>query len=120
MKWLWLTLALGMLFLLTWATNTSHAQTHHHEGQTEEVDRFYSTWMQPDDRAKSCCHKVDCAPAEAKTVDGQWYARQVGSWKWLPVPPSKIEHDRDNPDGRNHLCASIVGSVYCFILGSGT
>ncbi len=107
------TLMLGM-------RGTFGEELHHHEGLSIDVDKFYSTWMQPDDQTKSCCHKLDCAPAEAKFIDGQWYARQVGTWRWLPIPPQKIEHNRDNPDGRNHLCASISDTVYCFILGSGT
>jgi hypothetical protein len=38
------------------------------------------------------------------------------------VPPQKIERNRDNPDGRNHVCMpppshSQAGSVFCFSLG---
>ncbi len=107
-------------FTLMLGFRGSFGQTHHHAGESADVDRFYSTWMMPDDQTKSCCHRLDCAPAEAKMMDGAWYARQVGAWKWNYIPPEKIEHNRDNPDGRNHLCASSGGSVYCFILGSGT
>jgi hypothetical protein len=36
-----------------------------------------------------------------------------------------VERNRDNPDGRNHLCApppalSPLDSVYCFALGGAT
>lgn len=52
-------------------------------------------------------------------VNGQWYARKVGMLQWLAVPVTKVELKRDNPDGRNHLCA-IGETVLCFIAGGGT
>jgi hypothetical protein len=42
------------------------------------------------------------------------------------IPAEKIEHERDNPDGRNHVCAPPANhtydgeEVYCFTLGGGT
>ena len=42
------------------------------------------------------------------------------------IPAKKIEHKRDNPDGRNHICAPPANhtddgdEVYCFTLGGGT
>ena len=38
--------------------------------------------------------------------------------KWLPVPPSRIETERDSPDGRNHACFQQPGmsdTVFCFL-----
>jgi hypothetical protein len=42
------------------------------------------------------------------------------------IPAKKIERSRDNPDGRNHLCAPPANHTYdgeevcCFALGGGT
>jgi hypothetical protein len=43
------------------------------------------------------------------------------------IPAKKTEHNRDNPDGRNRLCAPPTSEtyggeeeVYCFALGDGT
>lgn len=93
-----------------------------------EVGRFYDTWMMPSNRNVSCCHKQDCAAAEAYQKDGYWYARKIGEKEYTRVPKDHEEHDRDSPDGRNHLCArpnsnTFLGgntTVFCFIEGNGT
>lgn len=114
---------------LVWFILTSaHAQDiHHHEGQSAAVDRFYSTWMMPDRPAASCCNKTDCYPTEIEYRGSQLYARRREDGQMIPVPASKIERNRDNPDGRNHICApppTATGyppmTVFCFSLGSGT
>lgn len=98
-----------------------------HPAQDMEIHRkFYSNWMMPDNRAVSCCHDEDCFPAQAKRVDGQWYARKTDDEEWIPIPASKVEQDRDTPDGRSHLCGrkyNVFASgfvVFCFIAGSGS
>lgn len=100
-------------------TGPGMAADHNHPPQDEAIhEQFYSNWYRPDNPAISCCNKQDCAPAEARRVNGQWQARHVGSATWLPIPDAKIELNRDSPDGRNHLC-EIGGMVFCFIVGSG-
>lgn len=95
------------------------AADHNHPAEHAEIhDQFYSSWMRPDQPNVSCCSKMDCAPAEARVVNGKWQARKVGEANWTPIPESKIETRRDSPDGRNHLC-SMNGLVFCFIAGSG-
>jgi hypothetical protein len=95
------------------------AQVHHHPPADAEIhDKFYSTWERPDQPGVSCCNKQDCAPAEARMVNGQWQARHIGQATWLPIPESKIERRRDSPDGRNHLCEAY-GMVFCFLAGAG-
>ena len=41
----------------------------------------------------------------------------------MVIPASKFESERDNPYGRNHICARMVGGdvwlVFCAILGHG-
>lgn len=99
------------------------AQARHHPKEDEDVHtQFYSTWMRPDMPTVSCCNKLDCAPAESRMVNGEWQARRKGDKSWLKVPASKIELNRDSPDGRSHLCAQWgqVEIVFCFIAGSGT
>lgn len=94
---------------------------HTHEGPTGQ---FYKSWMMPDNRKVSCCHDQDCKPAEAKFENGRWIARHAGEGgAFTPVPQSKIEQERDSPDGRNHLCARRDGfggiTIFCFLPAPG-
>jgi len=86
--------------------------------------------MMPDNRTVPCCNNQDCSPAESRVEDGNWVARKVGSdGSWTVVPPAKVEHDRESPDGRSHLCSRRIDwpwtlklgfgdSVFCFIPGT--
>jgi hypothetical protein len=100
-------------------------EIHHHEGATAVVDRFYSTWFKPDKPTESCCNKVDFYPTQVKFEHGQWHALRREDQAWLPIPPEKIEQNRDSPDGRSHVCAPSPKSsyppltVFCFVLGVG-
>lgn len=56
-------------------------------------------------------------------VDGNAGRREDGNS--ILILSQKVERNRDNPDGRNHLCApppalSPADTVYCFALGSAT
>src|SRR5258705_9687636 len=99
----------GILIL---AVSSAIAQEHHHPPQDQTIhERFYSTWMMPDNRNISCCHNVDCSPAETRLENGHWIARKVGDeGDWITVPPQKVEHDRESPDGRSHLCSRLTGT----------
>jgi hypothetical protein len=89
-------------------------------------EKFYSTWRMPDNPALSCCNNADCYPTDIKYVDGSVYAKRREDGKYILIPPQKVERSRDNPDGRNHLCApppSLSNSsdtVYCFAMGGAT
>lgn len=104
----------------------SGQELHHHEGMSAEVDKFYSYWLQPNKglpRHFGCCNRIDCYPTEAKLDDtGHWWFLHRESMRWLPVPDDKVEHlqldPKESPDGRNHVCASKLGNVYCFVVGS--
>lgn len=101
---------------------------HHHPPQDAEVhEKFYSTWMRPDNPNVSCCDKKDCYPTAARHRNGRWEAQRREDGKWLIVPEQKIERIRDNPDGRAHLCAPPPegesyheNGVICFSIGAGT
>ncbi len=101
-------------------------QDHRHPPQDEPLhERFYSTWYMPDEPHKSCCNKADCYPTEIKIVAGKIFAQRREDGKWLAIPDRKVERNRDNPDGRNHLCAAPPitvndDRVFCFALGGGT
>ena len=89
-------------------------------------EKFYSTWFMPDRPSTSCCNKADCYPTEVKFQNGQWFAQRREDGKFIPVPWSKVERNRDNPDGRNHVCMpppSAISypsnTVFCFALGGG-
>jgi hypothetical protein len=79
----------------------------------------------PDNPAKSCCNQADCYPTEIKYVGSSIYARRREDGKYILIPPWKVERNRDNPDGRNHLCAPPPNgyhpddTVFCFSLGGG-
>ena len=98
----------------------------HHPVQDQRLhERFYSTWHMPDNPSLSCCNDADCYPTDIKYVDGKIYARRREDGKYILIPPQKVERNRDNPDGRNHLCApppngSNSDTVFCFSLGGAT
>jgi hypothetical protein len=107
---------------------TVNAQEHrtHPVADLPLHEKFYSTWYMPDQPSKSCCNKVDCYPIEVRVQGDIIFARRREDGKWLRIPSQKVERNRDNPDGRNHLCAPPPttnhppDTVFCFTLGSGT
>ena len=110
------------------AAGTAIAQQHHHPSHDQAIhERFYSTWMMPDNRKLPCCNDKDCAPAESKLENGHWVARKIDDDYWIDIPPEAVEHERVSPDGRSHLCSEtymvrlfgLVDKVYCFIPGAG-
>jgi hypothetical protein len=105
----------------------SQTGLHRHPPQDQPLhEKFYSTWRMPDNPSASCCNDADCYPAEIKYVDGNIYAKRREDGKYIPIPPEKVERNRDNPDGRNHLCAPPPNAfhssdtVFCFALGGAT
>ena len=98
----------------------------HHPSQDEVLhEKFYSAWHRPDNPTLSCCNNSDCYSTEIQYVDGKLYARRREDGKYILIPSQKIERNRDNPDGRNHLCApppalSPTDTLYCFALGGAT
>jgi hypothetical protein len=114
-------LAIGSVALAAWAFAD---EPHKHRSQDLDIHhKFYKTWMMPDNRAVSCCHDQDCAPAQSKLVNGTWYARHSDDEEWAEVPTRKIETERDSPDGRSHLCKQsyLAGTyVYCFLPANGS
>ena len=111
------------------------ASHEHGQGQVERRhppqdmplhEKFYSTWHMPDNPALSCCNDADCYPTDIKYVDGNIYAKRREDGKYILIPPQKVERSRENPDGRNHLCAPPPGlssssdKVYCFTLGGAS
>jgi hypothetical protein len=109
------------------ASSTALAEERHHPAEHMELhERFYSTWYMPDEPSRSCCNKADCYPTQVKFREGQWWAMRREDGKFIPIPWKKVEVNRNNPDGRNHLCApppsphQPPNAVYCFALGGGT
>jgi hypothetical protein len=98
---------------------------HHPAADVPLHEKFYSSWYMPDNPKKSCCNKADCYPTEITYRDGEVFAKRREDGKWLRIPAVKIETRRDNPDGRNHLCAPPPNAsyppdtVFCFALGAG-
>jgi len=118
--------ALSLLFASPgFAQQEDQTQHRHHPPQDMPLhEKFYSTWFMPDHPNRSCCNKADCYPTEIIYRDGDLYALRREDKKWLKIPLAKVERNRDNPDGRNHLCApppntSQGDAVFCFALGTG-
>jgi hypothetical protein len=126
----------ALMVLAVLSTSPAIAQTNHppsqgygatsHPPQDQAIhERFYQSWMMPDNPVVSCCSLRDCAPAETYWLNGHWMARKVGdTGSFTPIPPQKVEQGRDTPDGRSHLCGSRGlpsgdFTVYCFIAGAG-
>lgn len=108
------------------AQDLSGAHRHHPAADMPLHEQFYKGWYMPDNPQRSCCNAADCYPTEIRYVGASLFARRREDGKWLPVPASKVERHRDNPDGRNHLCAPPPNAsyppdtVFCFALGGGT
>jgi hypothetical protein len=110
------------------AASHEHGQVERHHPPQDMVlhEKFYSTWRMPDNPTMSCCNNADCYPTDIKYLDGNIYARRREDGKYILIPPQKVEHNRDNPDGQNHLCAPPPGlsnssdTVFCFALGGAT
>lgn len=90
-------------------------------------EKFYSNWFMPDQPNKSCCNKADCYPTQVLFHDNHWYAQRREDGMWLFIPDNKVERNRDNPDGRSHVCAPpplnfgfSPFTVFCFSLGGAT
>jgi hypothetical protein len=119
----WLVLA-AISIVLLFAASLYPLLAHDHPPEDAGIHtKFYNTWEMPDRPGVSCCHDRDCYPTEARKIGDRWEAKRREDGQWLVVPPEKIEVSRDNPDGRNHLCApppSYGARVYCFIVGGGT
>lgn len=108
-------------------SRTIAAEGHAHPAQDVDAhEKFYSTWFMPDNPARSCCNKADCYPTVIKIENGNIFARRREDGKYIYVPRHKVEQHRNNPDGRNHLCAPPPSAtayppdtVFCFALGTG-
>jgi hypothetical protein len=116
------------VLLLALLPSVAWGQEHRHPAADVPMhEKFYSGWFRPDMPTQSCCSNADCYPTEARRTRGQWQAKRREDGKWMDIPASKIEMNRDSPDGRNHLCAPpparehvYPSGVICFIAGGGT
>jgi len=109
----------------------AYGQDHKHPPQDEAIHlKYYRTWTMPDNRKVSCCHDEDCFPAQAKNVNGTWFARKDDTEDWVEIPRNKVDiglpDSRDPPDSRAHLCGrkyTFQGAsnftVFCFTAGAG-
>ena len=117
---------LAIMLLASTSELAQPQQRHHPPADMPLHEKFYSTWYMPDQPTKSCCNKADCYPTEVTYRDGEVFAKRREDGKWLRIPAAKVERNRDNPDGRNHLCAPPptathfpADTVFCFALGTG-
>jgi hypothetical protein len=121
-----LTLAIVVSMLAAcFQLSQARAQDHNHPPADAAIhEKFYSTWMMPDRPDLSCCNRQDCYPTEVRFRDGFWEAKRREDGVYVRVPWEKVEKNRDNPDGRNHVCMPPPNrshqEVFCFALGGGT
>lgn len=116
-----------MLMLSVTPSLAAEQQLHHHEGASGVVDQFYSYWLRPNagkPRTASCCNKLDCYATKAYKVGSHWFFIHRETQKPRIVPDEVVEHlqsdPRESPDGESHVCANVIGTVYCFVAGSMT
>ena len=111
---------LWCIVLVLYDTN-AFGQGHNHPSEDEAIhEKFYSNWYMPDNPARSCCSNYDCYPTEAQYDGRYWWVVSKWTGARLYIPTSKIELNRDNPDGRNHVCVNPHNDeVLCFIVGGG-
>lgn len=116
-------LALILLTVPALAQDVTHRS--HPAADMPLHEKFYQHWYMPDNPQRSCCSATDCYPTTIQYRNGSIYAKRREDGKWLHIPPRKVEQHRDNPDGRNHLCAPPPNAsyppdtVFCFALGTG-
>jgi hypothetical protein len=120
----WIVLFIFALYGIAMLLSARSAKAEHPAEHQAIHERFYSTWQMPDAPHVSCCHEQDCAPAQSRFVNDHWEARWADNDEWVPIPPGKVERDRDTPDGRSHMCGRRSGvrgavTVFCFIRGGG-
>ena len=106
-------------------SGSGHAERHRLPRDQALHEKFDSTWHMPDNPAVSCCSNADCYPTDIKYFDGRLCVRRREDGKFISMPSQKVERNRDNPDGRNHLCAppsvtSPADMVDCFAPGGAT
>ena len=117
-------LGVGMMLSPLALASPSLTQHHHPPEDADIHEKFYKTWRMPD-HDWSCCNNRDCYPTEVRIVGGDIFAKRREDGKFIAVPGAKVERKRDNPDGRNHICAPPPTSrhppdtVFCFTLGAG-
>jgi hypothetical protein len=115
----------GVTFAALAFAAAAGAQHHHPEQDAAIHEKFYRTWRMPDAPDWGCCSQGDCYPTEIRILEGGIFAKRREDGKFIAVPSWKVELRRDNPDGRNHLCAPPPTPIYppdtvfCFTLGTG-
>jgi hypothetical protein len=115
----------GMILAPLAFASPSLTQHHHPPEDADLHEKFYRTWRMSE-HDWSCCDNGDCYPTEARIVGGAILAKRREDGKFIAVPPEKVDRKRDNPGGRNHICAPPPtatyppDTVFCFMLGTGT
>jgi hypothetical protein len=74
----------------------SQAHEHNHPPADAAIhEKFYSTWMMPDDPKRSCCNRQDCYPTEARYRHWFWEAegeggREAAKMRNRREPPAEV------------------------------
>lgn len=110
---------LVLLFILLGGSIASAQSGMHGDGHAQN-HKWYNELKQPHTNY-SCCNDKDCRPVKAEMREDGWYVwiDVYGQMKWVLVPPRNILDQRLNKEPfRNHVCASPMGYIYCFLAGS--
>jgi hypothetical protein len=92
-------------------------------GQSPEVQRWFQSLMQPDHPMVSCCGEADGFPVdhwESAGPDGQDFQVTLEDGRSFFVPSAKAQWRYGNPTGKDILFVGAKGTIYCFVMGSGT
>ena len=78
-------------------------------------------WQRPKAKARLCGQTG--GPAADYRINGGRYEVLFQN-RWIPVPPEKVLHNMENPDGNPHLCAIPLQdggvTIFCFLPPSAT
>ena len=92
-------------------------------GKSPDVQQWFRSLMQPDHPMVSCCGEADGYPVEhweAAGSDGKDFEVTLEDGRSFFVPAAKAQWRYGNPTGKDILFIGARGTIYCFVLGSGT
>ena len=92
-------------------------------GQSPQVQHWFQSLMQPDHPMVSCCGEADGFPVDhwvSTGADGEDFLVTLEDGRSFLVPAEKAQWRYGNPTGKDILFIGAKGTIYCFILGSGT
>lgn len=85
---------------------------------------YYQHWKQPGTTVSCCNARMnvmgvemgDCEPTRAEIRQGDWYAWERLTQRWLKIPDDRILKERNPSVEEGHLCFNKwTGQILCFV-----